>query len=178
MRAGRLLFLTPGAVMAGYGGWLLLGQVSWRPAYLISLGGWLFGGVPLHDAVVAPAVGLAGLAVARLLPPPWRGAVAGAAAGTAVLLLVAVPLLWRPDAAAPNPGLHDRGHAGGLALWIGLLWTVLLLTAGARAAQAAIRARRPGSDDRSAAGSRRSSGTRPRPAPTTRPSPRRTPRER
>ena len=178
MRAGRLLFLVPGAALASYGGWLLLRQVSWRPPYLISLGGWLFGGVALHDALVAPVVGLAGLAVARLLPPPWRGAVAGAAAGTAVLLLVAVPLLWRPDAAAPNPGLHDRPHAPGLALWIGLLWTVLLLTAGGRAARAAIRARRPESADRSLSDTQRSSGRRPRPAPTTPPSPRRTPPER
>src|SRR5262245_25277069 len=97
MRAGRLFYLVPGTALASYGGWLLLRQVSWRPAYLISLGGWLFGGVALHDAVVAPVVAVAGLAVARLLPPPWRAAVVRAAAGTAVLLLVAVPLLWRPD---------------------------------------------------------------------------------
>jgi hypothetical protein len=169
VRAGRLLFLVPGAALASYGGWLLLRQASWRPVYLISLGGWLFGGVALHDAVVAPVVAVAGLVVARLLPPPWRGAVAGAAASTAALLLVAVPLLWRPDSAPRNPGLHDRPHATGLALWVGLLWTILLLNA------VFIRARRPGSGGRSGSRIRRSPARPPQPAPTTDPSPRRTP---
>ncbi|MGA9749986.1 MAG: hypothetical protein WBQ50_21240, partial [Nocardioides sp.] len=36
---------------------------------LLSAGLWLAGGVIVHDAVIAPAVAVVGIGVARLLPP-------------------------------------------------------------------------------------------------------------
>jgi hypothetical protein len=116
VRAG--LVLGGGAVTA-YGGWLLWPQLpaAWT---------WLVAAPILHDAVVAPVVGLTGLALGRLIPDASRR-IWGAAglATSAVLCLVAVPLLWRPEPAPVNPGLHDRPYGLGLialllAVWIGV----------------------------------------------------------
>ena len=123
MRTVRLLLVLLGAVAAGYGGWLL------RPD-LATTAAWLVGGPVLHDAVVAPVVGLAGLLLVRAFPArAVRGWVAAGLAVTATLLLIAVPLMWRPHRAAPNPGLQDRDYTTGLALWLGGLWAGVLLGA-------------------------------------------------
>lgn len=110
IRAGLVL---GGAAVAGYGGWLLWPQLpaAWT---------WLIAGPILHDAVVAPAVGVAGLALGRLVADPVRRAWAAAGlAASAVLALVAVPLVWRPEPAPVNPGLHDRDYALGLLVAVG-----------------------------------------------------------
>lgn len=125
MRAARVLLAAAGIGAVGYGGWLLLPQL---PAAAT----WLIGGPLLHDAVVAPLVGLTGLALGRLLPSrAGRWWVATGLTITATLLLVAVPLLWRPHPAPPNPGLQDRDYATGLAIWLAVLWAGVLLGAAA-----------------------------------------------
>ena len=48
---------------------------------------------------------------------------------TATPTLIAIPLLWRPHPAAPNPGLQDRDYLTGLAVWFGVLWTAVLFGA-------------------------------------------------
>jgi hypothetical protein len=136
VRAVRLLLGAAGFALAGYGAWLLRPQLPYAAA-------WLIAGPVLHDAVVAPLVALTGLALGRLLPGRvWRRWVAGGLAVTGTLLLIAVPLVWRPHAAPPNPGLHDRGYAGSLAVWLAALWAGVLLAAlvaHRRAARAGLR---------------------------------------
>jgi hypothetical protein len=41
---------------------------------------------------------------------------------TGVLVLLAVPLLWRPFAGPPNPGLNDRDYLVGLLVATGAVW--------------------------------------------------------
>jgi hypothetical protein len=115
MRTVRVLLMVLGTGTTAYGAWLLWPHLSTTAV-------WLVAGPVLHDAVVAPVVGLAGLALARLLPRRGRAWVAAGLAVTATVLLIAVPFLWRPDAAPPNPGLLDRDYAAGLAIWLGALW--------------------------------------------------------
>ena len=117
----RVLLGVLGAVPAGYGGWLLWPHLpgAWM---------WLLAGPVLHDALIAPVVGLVGLAVARGAPAtPWRKLITFGLAASAVLLLIAVPLVWRPDPAAPNPGLQDRDYVTGLAWWLGLGWAGIVI---------------------------------------------------
>jgi len=133
VRAVRLLLGVAGLAAAAYGAWLLRPQLPAAAA-------WLVAGPVLHDAVVAPLVGLTGLALGRLLPRAARGWVAAGLAVTGTLLLIAIPLVWRPHRAPPNPGLQDRDYVGSLAVWLAALWLGVLLAAIA----ARYRARRRG----------------------------------
>ena len=119
MRALRLLLVVSGTGLAGYGGWLLwprLGPVL----------PWLVAGPLVHDGLVAPLVGLVGLALGRRLGDRgWRTPVTAGLMASGTLLLIAIPLIWRPAAAPPNPGLQDRDYAVGLAVWLGALRTMV-----------------------------------------------------
>jgi|GEM_PF-5288863 len=132
MRTARVLLAAAGTAVAAYGAVLLLRQVQPTVPFLRSLGGWLFAGPVLHDLLVAPVVGAAGVALSRLVPGRWRGAVAAGLATTGTLALVAVPLLWRPHAAGTNPGLQDRAYLPGLLVFTAALWLVLLVAAAVR----------------------------------------------
>jgi amino acid transporter len=124
----RVLLIGAGVGIAVYGGWLL------RPDFAAAVR-LLLAGPILHDAVVAPVVGLAGLALTRLLPTRtaatrvWRWWIAAGLAVTGTLLLIALPLTLRPHPAAANPGLEDRDYTTGLAVWLAVFWAVLLLGA-------------------------------------------------
>ncbi|MFG1893173.1 hypothetical protein ACGFIP_04130 [Micromonospora zamorensis] len=118
MRAVRLFLVALGAAAAAYGGWLLLPQLGTTVP-------WLIGGPVLHDLLVAPLVGLVGLALGRLVTDQSRRAwITAGLLASATLLLIAVPLLWRPPSAPPNPGLPDRDHPLGLAAGLTVIWAV------------------------------------------------------
>lgn len=123
MRTARVLLVLLGGVAAAYGGWLLWPDLATTAA-------WLAGGPVLHDAIVAPVVGLTGLLLIRALPArAVRGWIAVGLAVTATLLLIAVPLLWRPHRAPHYPGLNDRDYLPGLAIWLGAIWAAVVLGA-------------------------------------------------
>ena len=129
--ATRIAVGAAGAVLAGYGAVLLWRQVHWTTSWLTNTGGYLFGGPVLHDALLAPLVALAGLAIARLVPASWRATLATGLVATGVLVLISVPLLWRPHPAQPNPGQQDRPYLPGLlvfqaAQWLGQILARLL----------------------------------------------------
>jgi hypothetical protein len=119
----RALLIVAGAAGAVYGGWLLKPNLATTAAWLIS-------GPILHDAAVAPLVGLTGLLLIRALPDRTvRWWVTAGVALTATLALIAIPLLWRPHRAARNPGLQDRDYVMGLAIWLGVIWAAVILGA-------------------------------------------------
>ncbi|WP_326559357.1 hypothetical protein [Micromonospora sp. NBC_01796] len=121
MRTVRLLLLVLGAAAVAYGSWLLLPQLGTTLP-------WLIGGPLLHDALAAPLIGLVGLALGRLVTDRVR--LAWITAGlmvSATLVLIAVPLLWRPPSAPPNPGLPDRNYPLGLAAALATLWAAILI---------------------------------------------------
>ncbi|MBM0275918.1 hypothetical protein [Micromonospora tarensis] len=121
MRAVRLLLLLLGVAATAYGGRLLLPQLGTTVP-------WLIGGPVLHDLLVAPLVGLVGLALGRLVTDRLRLAwISAGLAASATLLLVAVPLLWRPPSAPPNPGLPDRDYPLALTAGLAVLWTVIAI---------------------------------------------------
>ncbi|MEU7650613.1 hypothetical protein AB0C42_19160 [Micromonospora taraxaci] len=121
MRAVRLLLLVLGVAAAAYGGWLL------RP-HLDTTLPWLIGGPVLHDLLVAPLIGLVGLALGRLVTNRLRLAwITAGLLASATLLLIAVPLLWRPPSAPPNPGLPDRDYPLALTAGLAVLWAVVAI---------------------------------------------------
>jgi hypothetical protein len=111
-----------GVVMGLWGVVLLLPVVS------VDLALWFVAGPVVHDVLLAPLFAGLGLLVARRVPKPWRAAVLVGGTFTGVLVLLAVPLLWRPFAGGPNPGLVDRDYAVGLLVAVGVVWLGVLTT--------------------------------------------------
>ncbi|MFI6760975.1 hypothetical protein ACIBF5_17750 [Micromonospora sp. NPDC050417] len=140
----RVLLAVVGAGVLGYGGWLLWAQIVWQPDFVLSLAGWLVVGPVAHDWLLVPVTALGAALLARVLPSPWRSAVVAGLVASGVLLLVGIPLLTRPMAAPPNPGLDDRNYWPGLLLFLAVLWALLLgVTAAYAGAHGARRRRRP-----------------------------------
>lgn len=126
----RWSFAVAGIAALAWGGWLAWDFAD-RPD-AIQAAFWLVGGPVLHDALVAPFVGVAGLVLARVLPVAWRVPVAVGAVLSGVLALLAVPLLWRPFGVAANPGLHDGDYVLGLSIALGVVWLGVVVAGGIR----------------------------------------------
>lgn len=127
-RNTRIALGVSGVLVAGYGAVLLAHQVHWTIGWLANTGAYLVGGPVLHDLLLAPASAVTGILIARLVPAARRATVATGLITTGILLLIGVPLLWRPDPAQPNPGLQDRHYIPGLLVFLAALWLGLILT--------------------------------------------------
>ncbi|GAA1971954.1 hypothetical protein [Amycolatopsis minnesotensis] len=127
MKIARTLLVLPGLAALAWG-LVLFAQFAFPlgPQGFVALG-WLAGGTLVHDAVVAPLAGVAGFALSRILPRPWRAPVLAGAVLSAVLGLIAFPLLWRAHGAPPLPGLHDGDTLGGLLISLGVVWLGVVL---------------------------------------------------
>lgn len=128
MRIARAVFAVAGLAMLAWGAWLSWEVISASTERAVQVIAWFVGGPLLHDGIVAPVVGILGLVITRWLPAAWRAPVAVAAVISAILTLLAIPLLWRPFGVATNPGLHDRDYATGLAVALGAVWICALAT--------------------------------------------------
>jgi hypothetical protein len=117
-----------GLAMLGYGAVLTWEFTSSRTVNAVQGAAWFVGGPLVHDGLVAPVVGLVGLGLARVLPRPWHRPVTVGLVLTGVLVLLSVPLLWRPYGRSVNPGLHDRDYGTGLAIALGVVWGVVIVT--------------------------------------------------
>jgi hypothetical protein len=118
----RVVLALVGLGLLGYGAVLAWEFATSRTVNAVEGAAWFVGGPLVHDGLVAPVVGVAGLALTRFVPRPWRTPVAVGVVLTAVLTLLAIPLLWRPFHVVTNPGLHDRNYAAGLAVALGVVW--------------------------------------------------------
>lgn len=116
----RWLIGALGVAMGSWGAFLLLPLVD------VDLALWFIGGPVVHDLLLAPLLGGLGLLVARWVPERWRAPVQVGGLLTGVLLALAVPLLWRPFAGSPNPGLNDRDYLVGLLVAVAVIWLGVL----------------------------------------------------
>lgn len=112
-----------GLAMLGYGALLALDTDP-----VLETGFWFIGGTVLHDAVIAPVVGVFGWLVVRVVPSVWRAPVAVGAAVTGVLALLAVPELVRRYPAPDNPGLHERNYLVALLISVAVVWVLVVAT--------------------------------------------------
>jgi hypothetical protein len=122
------LFAVAGLALLAYGAVLSWEFVSSRTVNAVQGVAWFVGGPLVHDGLVAPVIGLTGLLLTRIVARPWRTPVAVGAVLTAVLTLLAIPLLWRPFGVVTNPGLHDRNYGAGLAIALGVVWLAVAVT--------------------------------------------------
>jgi hypothetical protein len=125
--------------MAGalVGAWRSLGDdvVGW--------GVWVVGADLVHDLLVAPLVGAAGLLVARLVPAGWARAhvQAGLLVSGALLLVAWVPLVgWGGNPG--NPTIRPLDYRSATLTVLGVVWAIV----GVSAARHVVRARRSASN--------------------------------
>lgn len=145
----RVLLAMSGLALLAYGAVLTWEFATSRTVNAVQGIAWFVGGPLVHDGIVAPAVGLIGLALTRVTPQPWRTPVAVGVVLSGVLTLLAIPLLWRPFGMSTNPGLHDRNYAAGLAIALATIWLTVLVAGRIRAhVRSAAPAEEPSQDPR------------------------------
>ncbi|SEP29882.1 hypothetical protein [Amycolatopsis saalfeldensis] len=128
MKAIRILLALGGLAALGFGVSLFLDYaLPLRPDVFKTLV-WLVGAPVFHDAVIAPVVGVGGLLLSRVVPVVWKAPVMAGTVLTAVLGILAFPLLWRTYGTAPEPGLHDGNTWRGLLVTLAVVWALVVLT--------------------------------------------------
>ncbi|TDQ04348.1 hypothetical protein [Labedaea rhizosphaerae] len=122
-----------GLAVLGYGALL---AIDTKP--VLETGFWFVGGTILHDVVLAPAVGVVGWLVVRVVPAVWRAPVAVGAAITGVLALLTLPELVRRYPAPVNPGLHERNYLLALGISVAVVWVLVVAVGVVRTARARV----------------------------------------
>lgn len=90
---------------------------SWAAVFL--------GGLLAHDLVVAPAVALLSLLVARRVPAPVRAPVQAGLVVSALVVAVAVPVVGGWGRLATNPSLLPQDYARNLLVVLACVWLVV-----------------------------------------------------
>ena len=111
-------------------GWAVIGwgvygifsnSLDTRPANLAKF---VVGGALLHDLLVAPAVILAGVLIARAVPARARGPVQAALVVSGIVALFAWPLVRAYGLAANNPTSLPHNYGLNLLVVLGVVWAV------------------------------------------------------
>jgi hypothetical protein len=127
MKLARAILLVVGLAGLAWGAVLLVQWAVPLPGQALVAAGWLIGPPIVHDAVVAPVCGLVGLFVRRVAPQAWRAPISIGLIVTAILAVLAVPLLWRAYGTAPLPGLHDVDRLPGLLIALAVVWGAVIV---------------------------------------------------
>jgi hypothetical protein len=106
-----------------YGGWLVFANASeTRP---VNMAVFLLGLLLLHDLVIAPVTIAIAAAVRPRLPRVARGAVAGAAMTSAVMIALVLPAaIGREGKVADNPTVVPRDPWASVAIVLAIVWLV------------------------------------------------------
>jgi len=124
MTAVRVLLMTAGVALGGYGVLLLWDN---PPVVLLRIVMWAAVGVVLHDFVFAPLCAVAGVAWRRLTPMGLQSPVAVAALCSVVLVLLAIPVYGRPGMRPDNPTVLNRDYPMGLWISLSIVWACVPL---------------------------------------------------
>ncbi len=104
---------------------------------------WTFGLAVAHDAILAPIVTIIGLVLAWVLPRRFRGPVLAALAASGIVVLFSWPLLRAYGRRELNSSTLPLDYPRNVAIVLGVIWSVALLTIIGRWVRDA-RAARPG----------------------------------
>lgn len=116
MRSLRITLVAGGAVVVGYGCWLMVGRQT--PAQVRGVLEWAVAGVLLHDAVLAPVAVAAGWVVQRRLPHRVARPVAVALVLIGTITVSGFAVLTRSHGGGRNGTLLDRDYPLGLAILV------------------------------------------------------------
>ena len=101
---------------------------------------WIAGALILHDAIIAPAVLVAGFLLARLLPVTMRAGIQATLAVCALVVVMSVPVLKAVGRRPDNPSLLPHDYAQNLVIVIAVILVggTLLTLARARHARRSV----------------------------------------
>jgi hypothetical protein len=124
MRAWRFAFAIPGVALIGFGLFRLATEIPFRNLAVLLL--WLIAAVLIHDGVLAPLV----LTVARALaqiPPRVRRYLQAAVIASALVTVIAVPLIYRRGSQPDSKALLQQNYAAHLGVLVTAIAGVSLL---------------------------------------------------
>ncbi|WP_436793069.1 hypothetical protein [Actinospongicola halichondriae] len=117
--------LVLGVPVVAYGLW---GLVDTFPGdRLVNIATYFVGGAVVHDLIVAPAVCVLGWLLLRFVPRAAVGPVQAAAAVSAVVALVAWPLVRGYGVTAGEPSFLSRDYTASVLVVWGVVWSVAAL---------------------------------------------------
>jgi hypothetical protein len=93
---------------------------------------WVISADLLHDVVVAPAVCLVGFGLVRVAPNRWRGPLQSGAVASAVVLIVAYPLLqgFAHHRLPDNASVLPLDYTTSVLTVLGIVWTTVSIWIG------------------------------------------------
>ncbi len=140
-RAFWVALVLGGAVIAyGVGGALAESHRT-QPAVLAR---WVLGALAVHDLLLAPLVGVAGLLVVRVVPRVARAPVQAGLLASVVVVAVAIPALASLSERPGNPTVHPIDYRSATLTVLGVVWALAGLWFGARVwRSAAVEGARP-----------------------------------
>lgn len=124
----RIAIGTVGVLLGLFGVFRLLTQVA--VSDLIVLFVWLAAAVILHDGVIAPITAAVGWVLERAVPPRARRALAYGLTAAVGVTVIALPEIHRRGSQAPSKALLQQNYTGNLAIALGVVAALALLTYG------------------------------------------------
>jgi hypothetical protein len=125
MRAWRIVLAVLGIAALVYGGGRLLTEIPRHS--LVLLAGWLIAAVLIHDGLVSPVVLGVGWTLRRLVPDRGRRYLQAALIVSALVTIVAVPMIYRANRQPPSKAILRQDFAANLALLLGVIMVVTLI---------------------------------------------------
>ena len=142
MRAWRIGLAAAGIIVAVYGTGRLLTEIPRHS--LVLLAGWLLAAVVIHDGLVSPVVVAVGWVLRRLVPPRSRRYLQAALIVSALVTIVALPMIYRANRQPPSKAILRQNFSGNLALLLGIIAVMTLIAYAVQVAREARVDRRPG----------------------------------
>lgn len=125
--AARVGLGAVGVAMLGFGVWNLLWHQSAQVGPAASVGGWLLGGVIVHDAIIAPLVFLACALAARHTGARVRRALVLFLLAGGSLVIVGLPDILR-SGDNPNPTVTPLDYPRNLTIALGAVAVIAALS--------------------------------------------------
>jgi hypothetical protein len=125
MLAWRIGLAASGIAVAVYGFGRLFTEI---PAHSLTLlAAWLIAAVLIHDGLLSPVVIAVGWTLHRLVPPRGRRYLQAALIMSALVTIVAVPMIYRANRQPPSKAILRQNFGQNLALLLAVIAVATLV---------------------------------------------------
>lgn len=125
MLAWRIGLGTSGIAVVVYGIGRLFTGIPLQSLTLLAL--WLIAAVVIHDGLVSPAVVAVGWTLRRLVPPRARRYLQAALIMSALVTIVALPMIYRANRQPPSKAILRQDFGTNLALLVAIIAVATLI---------------------------------------------------
>jgi hypothetical protein len=128
----RIVFGSAGIALGLFGIGRLVTQIP--VASLVGLALWLIAALVIHDGILSPSVLAVGALVSRV-PPRGRRYLQAGLIMSAMVTVLAVPMIYRAGSEPASKALLDQNFTGNLAVLLGIIGGATLLAYAIRVAR-------------------------------------------